>query len=146
MTQILSRTIFASHALRAYSARGETMRMNKKNENAARKRLGQAIRALRKSSKMTLLELANAAGTDPGNISRLEHGLQGHSDEMLQGICDALGIQRSKLFEMAEDPHKTEEIAQNYDKQLQELTKIYRRLSAGKRKLLSQLAQGLDEE
>lgn len=122
------------------------MKMSKKNESATRRLLGQAIRALRKSQKMTLLELANAAGSDPGNISRLERGLQGYSDEMLTSVCDALGIKIHKLYEMIESPNKAEEIAQNYDKQLQELTKIYKRLSSGKRKLLAQLAQGLDEE
>lgn len=122
------------------------MKMNKKNESATRRLLGQAIRALRKSQNLTLLELANAAGSDPGNISRLERGLQGYSDEMLKNVCDALGVKIHKLYEMIESPHKAEEIAQNYDKQLQELTKIYKRLSSGKRKLLAQLAQGLDEE
>jgi transcriptional regulator with XRE-family HTH domain len=122
------------------------MKMNKKNESATRRLLGQAIRALRKSQNLTLLELANAAGSDPGNISRLERGLQGYSDEMLKNVCDALGVKIHKLYEMIESPQKAEEIAQNYDKQLQELTKIYKRLSSGKRKLLSQLAQGLDEE
>lgn len=122
------------------------MKMNKKNETVTRRLLGQAIRALRKSQKMTLLDLANAAGSDPGNISRLERGLQGYSDEMISGVARALGVQLSQLYAMIETPQKAEEIAQNYDKQLQELNKIYRRLSSGKRKLLSQIAQGLDEE
>lgn len=146
MTQILSSGIFACHALRAQRAKRETMKMNKKNESATRKALGQAIRALRKSQKLTLLALANAAGSDPGNISRLEQGKQGHSDEMINAVAAALGIQLSQLYAMIETPKKAEEIAQNYDKQLNELKTLYTRLNSGKRRLLIQIAQGLDEE
>lgn len=122
------------------------MRMNKKNEAATRKLLGQAIRALRKSQKLTLLDLANTAGTDPGNVSRLERGLQGYSEEMINAVATALGIKLSELYAMIEAPKKAEEIAQNYDKQLNELKALYMRLNGGKRRLLIQIAQGLDEE
>lgn len=122
------------------------MKMNKKNETAARKLLGQAIRALRKSQKLTLLDLANAAGSDPGNISRLERGLQGYSDEMINRVANALGVQLSELYSMIEHPKKADEIVQNYDKELLELKKVYMRLNAGKRRILLQVAQGLDEE
>lgn len=54
--------------------------------------VGQAIRAARKAKKMTLEELAHLVGTDSGNLSRLERGLQGASQELLIKILDALGL------------------------------------------------------
>jgi transcriptional regulator with XRE-family HTH domain len=124
----------------------ETMEMTKKTGNTGSKHIGEAIRALRKSKGLTLLELANAANTDAGNVSRLERGAQGHSEEMINSVSGALGVPVSKLYEMVETPQKAEEIAQNYDKQLAELKKVYLSLTGKKRRLALRLLQGLAEE
>ena len=61
-------------------------------------KVGDKIRALRKSRKMTIPELSRIAGMDPGNISRLERNLQGYSDASLKKIADALNVDISELF------------------------------------------------
>ncbi|CAN0621547.1 putative HTH-type transcriptional regulator [Burkholderia multivorans] len=47
---------------------------------------------------MTILELANRIDSDVGNISRVERGLQGCSDEMLQKFATALRITPAELM------------------------------------------------
>lgn len=61
-------------------------------------KIGEKIRQLRKAKKMTILELANAVGSDVGNISRLERGVQGYSDAIIRKIADALMVPLSELF------------------------------------------------
>lgn len=52
---------------------------------------------------MTLEELALQVGGDNGNLSRLERGKQGYSDEMLRKIAQALGCSVADLFAGAEN-------------------------------------------
>lgn len=54
--------------------------------------IGKAIRAARKAKGMTLEELGALADIDSGNLSRLERGIQGASQETLSKILDALGM------------------------------------------------------
>ncbi|UCP00076.1 XRE family transcriptional regulator [Metapseudomonas lalkuanensis] len=54
--------------------------------------IGPLIRKARKAKGWTLEELANTVGTDTGNLSRLERGIQGASQELLQKILTALEI------------------------------------------------------
>jgi SOS-response transcriptional repressor LexA len=60
--------------------------------------VGPTIRALRKSRGMTILELANSVGSDVGNVSRLERGRQGYTQDTLERISTALGVKISDLF------------------------------------------------
>lgn len=53
--------------------------------------VGENIRRLRKERGWKVIDLASAVGSDVGNISRLERGKQGYSDEMLRKIAAALG-------------------------------------------------------
>ncbi|WP_426762549.1 XRE family transcriptional regulator [Hafnia paralvei] len=66
-------------------------------------KIGNKIRQIRKAKKMTILELANAVGSDVGNISRLERGIQGYSDAMLRKIADGLSVHISELFSTEDD-------------------------------------------
>lgn len=54
--------------------------------------IGPSIRKARKAKGWTLEELANAVETDTGNLSRLERGLQGVSQDLLNKILTALGM------------------------------------------------------
>lgn len=58
--------------------------------------VGKAIRTARKARGWTLEELAIMAGTDTGNLSRLERGIQGVSQDLLERILSALGISLSE--------------------------------------------------
>ena len=60
--------------------------------------VGENIRRLRQARGWKILELANRVDSDVGNISRLERGKQGYSDEMLQKISAALGCTVADLF------------------------------------------------
>lgn len=55
--------------------------------------IGQRIREARKARKLTLEALANQVDTDTGNLSRLERGKQGASQELLTKIFAALQLQ-----------------------------------------------------
>lgn len=54
--------------------------------------IGKQIRHARKANGLTLETLANQVETDTGNLSRLERGLQGASQELLQKIMTALNL------------------------------------------------------
>ncbi len=60
--------------------------------------VGSEIRRRRKALGMTLEELALQVDGNNGNLSRLERGLQGYSDEMLHKIAKALGCSVADLF------------------------------------------------
>lgn len=64
--------------------------------------VGGEIRKRRKALKMTLEEMALQVGGDTGNLSRLERGMQGYSDDMLHKIAHALGCSVADLFSGAE--------------------------------------------
>ncbi|MEW5287626.1 S24 family peptidase [Erwinia papayae] len=63
---------------------------------------GERIRELRKAKHLTLHDLALLVESDVGNLSRLERGRQGYSDNLLQKIADALAVPISELFSSGE--------------------------------------------
>lgn len=73
-------------------------RMSALLKGLAKMEIGQAIRDARKAKKMTLEELAHLVGTDSGNLSRLERGKQGASQETLIKILDVLGLPLSSAL------------------------------------------------
>lgn len=79
--------------------------MNAGKGNAA---VGSEIRRRRKVLGMTLIELAGHVDGDNGNLSRLERGQQGYSDEMLHKIAKALGCTVADLFAGAEPGNVTQ--------------------------------------
>lgn len=64
--------------------------------------VGDEIRRRRKALKMTLEELAFRVEGDNGNLSKLERGKQGYSEETLRKIAAALGCSVADLFAGAE--------------------------------------------
>ncbi len=54
--------------------------------------IGSLIRSARKDKKLNLEQLALIVGTDSGNLSRFERGLQGASQELLTKILEALDL------------------------------------------------------
>lgn len=61
-------------------------------------KLGLAIRLVRQQQNKTLIELAQQIGTDAGNLSRVERGMQSVSPSMLNKICLALGCSPAQLY------------------------------------------------
>jgi len=64
--------------------------------------VGSEIRRRRKALKWTLEDLAGKVDSDTGNLSRVETGKQGASEEMLRKIAAALGCTVAELFAGAE--------------------------------------------
>lgn len=63
--------------------------------------IGVAIRKARQAKGLTLEELAGMVGADAGNLSRVERGKQGASQEILAKLFAALGISLSGVIEAA---------------------------------------------
>jgi phage repressor protein C with HTH and peptisase S24 domain len=63
--------------------------------------VGTNIRKLRTEKGLTLNQLAAEIGSDVGNLSRLERGVQGYTDPVLKKIADALSVPVAAFF--AED-------------------------------------------
>lgn len=61
-------------------------------------KLGEIIRKIRQSKGLTLEDVAYAAGTDAGNLSRIERGLQRCVHELLEGIAAGLGLSVAELY------------------------------------------------
>lgn len=66
--------------------------------------IGQRIRQARKAQNLTLEALANQVDTDTGNLSRLERGKQGASQELLTKILTVLGLEVSHIRPKEEFP------------------------------------------
>lgn len=72
-------------------------------------KIGQVIRKIRKEKGVTLEQVALTAGTDPGNLSKVERNLQQPTPDMLEQVAKALGLPVSSLYLMAEQtvaPHQ----------------------------------------
>lgn len=88
VTHIINFAQYAQGALRHTQFGHDNLAMN----------LGENIRRRRKALGWTILELANRIGSDVGNVSRLERGKQGFSDDMLAKVAAALGCSVAELF------------------------------------------------
>jgi transcriptional regulator with XRE-family HTH domain len=64
--------------------------------------IGSVIREIRQAKSLTLEEVAYAAGTDGGNLSRIERGLQRCIPELLERIAATLNVPVSELYKRAE--------------------------------------------
>lgn len=64
--------------------------------------LGNSIRQSRKSLKFTLQTLANQVGADAGNLSRIERGELGVSENLLRKIAAALNTSPASLYAQSE--------------------------------------------
>lgn len=60
--------------------------------------VGERIRAIRKARGFTLERLALAIDSDTGNLSRLERGKQGYSEELVRKIAKVLGVPVTDFF------------------------------------------------
>lgn len=81
--------------------------------------IGTVIREIRQAKGLTLEEVAYNAGTDGGNLSRIERGMQRCISELLERIAVALNVTVSELYLRAEagreDPEKqTQQIQEVY--------------------------------
>lgn len=80
--------------LQAKSAQ-DALRNTQPEQNIPLMEIGDVIRQARKKKGLTLEQLAHQVGTDTGNLSRLERGKQGASQELLSKLLGALGLSLS---------------------------------------------------
>lgn len=64
------------------------------------RRLGEALKSLRASAKMTQGELAAAVGLERTSITNIEAGLQAVSVPLLVKLCRVLNVEPSQLIPM----------------------------------------------
>jgi SOS-response transcriptional repressor LexA len=67
--------------------------------------IGNRIRQLRKDKGLTLKQLGSAADYDWANLSRLERGRQGYSDEGLRRLARVLGVDVGEFFRTDSNGH-----------------------------------------
>jgi transcriptional regulator with XRE-family HTH domain len=75
--------------------------------------IGMVIREIREAQKSTLEEIAFAADTNASNLSRIERGKQGYSQDSLTRIATALGVTVSELHRRLEESVAVAEQSRN---------------------------------
>ena len=76
--------------------------------------LANSIRTLRKSLNITLQMLASQIGADAGNLSRIERGELGISENLLRKISAALNTTPASLYELSEATQTSASQAQTF--------------------------------
>lgn len=105
--------------------------------------IGGILKERRLRREETLEAVAYRAGTDAGNLSRIERNLQDLSVQRLARLCEALELSLSELFEELEGKAKTSHLRDPlsaFDKDTRELLVVVGDLHASRRKLLIKLA------
>ncbi len=98
--------------------------------------LGDLLKKHRLERGLTLEAVALEAGTDPGNLSRIERDTQHPSAPLLQKIAQALGLTAGQLYAQLDAPQNlVQEVPPGYDKSLQQLQKRFLALNPGNRAL-----------
>ena len=73
------------------------------NPQAAGKQIGSRLRQFRKEKRLTLVDLAKAAGVDIATISRIETGRMTGTLESHVKLANALGVKVTELYSGLED-------------------------------------------
>lgn len=64
--------------------------------------IGERVRALRAARSLTLDDLAARSGVSRAMLSRIERGESSPTAQLLNRVCNGLGVTLSRLFEQAE--------------------------------------------
>ena len=110
--------------------------------------IGGILKARRLRREETLEDVSFRAGTDAGNLSRIERNRQDVSVQRLGRLCAALEISLAELFEELEEKSKTRYLrdpVSAFDKETRELLSIIGELNPARRRLLIDLAAALRE-
>ncbi len=110
--------------------------------------IGGILKARRVRRDETLEDVAFRAGTDAGNLSRIERNRQDVSVQRLGRLCDALEMSLTELFEELEGKAKTPHLrdpTSAFDKDTRQLIKLSDKLNTTGRRLLIDVAARLGE-
>lgn len=108
--------------------------------------IGGILKARRLRREETLEEVAFRAGTDAGNLSRIERNRQDVSVQRLGRLCAALEISMAELFEELEQKSKATYLrdpVSAFDQETRQLLSITGELHPARRRLLVDLATAL---
>lgn len=108
--------------------------------------IGGILKARRLRREETLEEVAFRAGTDAGNLSRIERNRQDVSVQRLGRLCAALEISLAELFEELEGQSKATYLRDPisaFDQETRTLLSVTSGLHPSRRHLLIQLATAL---
>lgn len=103
--------------------------------------IGQLIKRKRLAQGATLEQIADGAGLDPSNLSRIERGLQDPSSTLVTRIALSLGVSMGELYD--ETPSRdaiSEKLPMAYDRGTKSLLRQYRQLDPKHKKLLLSFA------
>ncbi len=64
-----------------------------------RKKLGEKIKAIRKSKRISQVKFAEILQMEPSNLCKIEHGLQMPKEENIEKIAEAFNIEIKELFD-----------------------------------------------
>lgn len=96
--------------------------------------IGALLKKRRMEKGLTLETVALEAGTDPGNLSRIEREVQQPSASLLKEIAHALEVSVSSLYAELENKGVKEPAAE-YSRDAQQLQRKFLELSPGNQKL-----------
>ncbi len=100
---------YAEQSIPLVCAGADATGMNEDQSSLKRRALGAAIRTARNARNLTQSYVAKKVAealqseTNQGNISKIEKGEVGVSQEMLYAISDAVDLPLSKIYQLAED-------------------------------------------
>ncbi|HEX6590884.1 MAG TPA: helix-turn-helix transcriptional regulator [Moraxellaceae bacterium] len=98
--------------------------------------MGALLKRHRIDRGLTLEAVALEAGTDPGNLSRIERDTQQPSAALLQKLARTLGITASALYTELESEGGLREGVAHYDRAMQQFQRKYHELTPANRKLV----------
>lgn len=96
--------------------------------------IGDLLKKHRLERGLTLETVALEAGTDPGNLSRIERDTQQPSAPLLQSIARALGVTVSSLYVELET-RGIHEVPASYGKSVQQVQRRFSELTPANQKL-----------
>lgn len=98
--------------------------------------LGTLLKKRRQERNLTLEAVALEAGTNQGNLSRIERDAQQPSAALLRKIAKALGVTVGALYEELDTaPAGIKETSPEYNKQLQQVQRGFLALTPDNQKL-----------
>lgn len=108
--------------------------------------IGQLIKRKRLAQGATLEQIADGAGLDPSNLSRIERGLQDPSSTLVTRIALSLGVSMGELYgETLSENALSEKLPVAYDKGTKSLLRQYRQLEPKNQKVLLGIASLLKQ-
>jgi transcriptional regulator with XRE-family HTH domain len=90
--------------------------------------IGALLKKRRVERGLTLEAVALEAGTDPGNLSRIERDAQQPSAPLLKKLAQALGVTMAALYAEVETPALREQ-APEYNRRQQQLQRRFQALT-----------------